>query len=146
MMLYVKLAAAIAVFIAGWMVNGWRLGNQIDAMKLAASEAKVDAQASARSKEQEFQTRLQEAQNAAKKREDAMRRDANNSRASAGRLRDDLQAIQRNLPVLAADACRRQANALTELFGSCVEQYRGVAEEADRDASDKQTLIEAWPK
>lgn len=43
-------------------------------------------------------------------------------------------------------ACITRASAFSDIFGSCSKQLTDLGKEADRIASDKQTLIEGWPK
>lgn len=67
-----------------------------------------------------------------------------NSRVSG--LRNDIANFRSRLPEASGDACIKAADTAAELFGACVEEYRAVADEADRIQSDKQTLIDAWLK
>lgn len=130
----------------GWTINDWRLNNRIKEMDNKVQQARAEALQKKSEVEALYTKKLQEAQNEAKKREAVIRRDADVSRAAAGRVRDELQAIKRNLPELATNACSERVIALADIFGACVERYRGMGEDAARLASDKETLIAAWPK
>ncbi len=141
---YVALAA-IGIVI-GWTAQGWRKDADIAAIQSAYTQATINSQEAAREKESEHNRQLQEAQHAAAARERAIRTDADRARNSSDRLRDQLATIKRNLPSLAADACRVKADALADVFGESVTEYRALAEEADRLANDRQLLIESWPK
>jgi hypothetical protein len=70
--LYTHAAAAIIAASlagwAGWSVQGWRLGEQIAALKTAQAEAVNTATREARATESRRFTNVQEAQNAAQKR------------------------------------------------------------------------------
>lgn len=147
---YIKpIIAAVALAAAaygGWLVNGWRHETIIATMERDTANALSAANERYRAKEQTWQFQLSEAQDAAKKRETKLLADATAARSAAGSLRDDLAAIRRDLPGLAADACREQADRLADVFGACVGEYRDMAEEADRINSGRQELMDAWPK
>jgi hypothetical protein len=103
-------------------------------------------QAQARRKESALSAQINEARNAAAKRETTLRADAAGARRSADGLRDTIANIKRGLPELPADAASDRADALADVFLSCVFEYRDMAEQVDRITSDRQTLTEAWPK
>jgi len=154
--LYLKAgAAALALalaFGAGWMTQSWRKDGEIQSLQLrhqrelTASEQQARlAEMLARSTEQQFQQKLQEANDAARKREITLRRDADGARVAAGGLRDEVAALRRRISI-APEASRADATAaLGDVLLACTERYRSVAEEADRHASDVRTLIDAWP-
>lgn len=106
---------------------------------LAASE-------SARAREKQLQTKVEDAKNAAVTREKTLLADAGRSRAAADRLRDELATTRVILPGLTRAAVERYADAASIVFNECVREYRDLAAQADRLANDKQTLIEAWPR
>lgn len=136
----------VIAFCIGWSLNGWRLGQQIAKIErdqVAAAEAATEA---ARLKERVWNKQLEDARNEATKREAAIRADAVAARQSADGLRGDLAELRRQLPELAVDACRQRADALADVLSQCTARYSGLAETADRLASDRQTLMEAWPK
>lgn len=111
-----------------------------------------------------YETKLAEAKEAAKKREDELRaqRDdavtkenqreqtlrtvaAGGSAASIG-LRDTLAAIRNGVPSATIDALRNSTTTLATVLTDCQGRYRELAEKADRHASDTKTLNDAWPK
>lgn len=89
---------------------------------------------------------VESAKNAAITREKKLLVDAGRSRAAADRLRDDLATARVILPGLTRAAVERYADAASVVFNECVREYRDVAAQADRLASDRQTLMEAWPR
>lgn len=112
----------------------------------------------------EYALKLAEAKEAAKLREDDLRgqRDAAvnkgnereqtirtlataNSNASIG-LRDTTTGIRNSLSSLTEDALRSVASAYGNVLTECQSRRGEVAEAAERLNSEKQTLIEAWPK
>ena len=140
------LTVSTAIFLAGWQVNGWRLGEQIAEARADLEHQRVEFQIRSRAKEQQWQIQLQEAHDAAAKREQKLSADAAIARHAADRLRGDLADHQRRLPELTEQAVRDYATALGDVFGECTEEYRALAEIADRIDSDRQTLEDAWPK
>jgi hypothetical protein len=121
-----------------------------DAVALVRAEyitAALAASESARSREKQLQTQVQEAKNAAITREKMLLADAGRSRLAADRLRDDLATIRASLPGLTRAAVERYADAASVVFDACVREYRDMAAQADRLISDRQTLMEAsWPR
>jgi septal ring factor EnvC (AmiA/AmiB activator) len=144
--LWIRAAILLAVFGAGWAVNGWRLGEKVASMQRDQAEATAAENETYRIKERANSKRLEDSRNEAAKRETTIRRDADGARNAADSLRDELAELRRNLPSLAADACRVRADTLAQLFDQCAGNYRGLAEKADRHASDVQTLMDGWPK
>lgn len=138
----------VAVLSAGsaWSINGWRLEKQIAQIERDQAIAAESASETARLKERALNKKVEDARNEATKRETKLRADAGRARSESDGLRGDLAELRRQLPELTADACRVRADTLAELFGSCSEEYRSVAEKAQRHASDVQTLMDGWPK
>lgn len=141
---YLILAAVL--FGAGWLINGWRLNAEIAEIKATNAGVAKEFEKAARVKEAALNLKLQEAQNAAKKRETILRNDADIAVRTSDRLRDELAELRRGLPDLSADAIRQRADTLAQLLNDCQRNYRGLAEKADRIESDRRTLMEAWPK
>ena len=84
------------------------------------------------------------AQNAATARSVAIRRDRDSAYAELDRLRDTL----RTMPGAGdtTTACADRTDPARELFADCAAQLTDMAGKADRVNSDRQTLIDAWPK
>ena len=149
-MIWTHTAAGIAgAVIAGalaWNVQGWRLGNEINGIKAQHAAESAKAQADVRAQELAFNQRLQDAQNAANKRETKLRADAATARRTADGLRGTLYDFRASLPNASTSAIIARADTAAELLGACVSEYRGVAEAADRHAGDALMLQQAWPK
>lgn len=139
------LGAAIAATSA-WSIQGWRLGGQISAIQAQHAAERAQAQADARAAEISFNTRLQEAQDAATKREIKLRSDAAAARRTADGLRDSIYSIRADLPSYSQPAAVAAADTATELLGQCADRYRDVAEQADRHAADALMLRDSWPR
>lgn len=138
--------AALIAFTGGWKVQGWRLGEQITQIKAAQLEAVNAATREARATESRRFTNVQEAQNAATKRAQIARADANRARSELDRLRNDISATRGGVPGESPGACTVRADATGELLAQCAGAYQGMAEVADRLNADRLMLREAWPK
>ena len=149
-MMYTHAAAGIAgAILAGvlaWQVQAWRYDARIEGLKSQHAEATAKAQSDARATEKALSDKLQEAQNNATKRETKLRADAAAARRTADGLRGTLYEFRASLPNAAPAIVIARADTAAELLGTCADEYRSVAEAADRIASDRQTLIDAWPK
>lgn len=130
----------------GAVINGWRLGQQIERMHAEQAQAELSAALDAGIRTAELTREVEDARNDAVKRETILRRDAAGARNELDGLRDELAAIRQSLPDLADDAVRQRADTLAKLFGECAREYQELAERADRHASDVQTMMNAWPK
>ena len=148
--LYVFAAVGIVAgalgFAGGWQVQGWRLGEQIAAIKTAQIEAVNTATREARAQESARFTNVQEAQNAAQKRAQVARADADRARGELDRLRDTIRATAGGVPGESTASCTQRADTGADLLGQCAAAYLDLAAIADRHANDARTLIEAWPK
>ena len=150
MQLYIVTAIALAATLIGatgaWQVQGWRLGEQIAALKSAQAEALNTATREARATESRRYQGVQDAQAAAQARAQAARRDADAARSELDRLRNDIAATRGGVPGESTAACAQRADAAADVLGQCAAAYSDLAAIADRHASDARTLIEAWPK
>ncbi|MDO9277118.1 MAG: hypothetical protein Q7U05_00965 [Polaromonas sp.] len=120
-----------------------------DAVELVRAEyitAALVASESARSREKQLQTQVQEAKNAAITREKTLLADADRSRLAADRLRDDLATARVILPGLTRAAVDLYADTATVVLNECINEYRSLAAQTDALANDRQTLIDAWPR
>ena len=112
--------------------------------------ALVEAQREARDREHELQHQKEVAQHEAAQRQIDNRRAADAARTADERLRIALDAIRtagaRHLPGDSRPAGTDATATLAELFGSCSERYRKLAEAADGHASDARTLSDGWPR
>lgn len=150
---YRLLAAVVAVLLTFLAVFalGWTYGE--DHVQESWNQAKADqtaawqkAELDARAKEQSMNQKLQEAQNAATERENKLRADYAAAHDAANGLRDTINALRGRLSATTADACVATAGSSLAVLGECADRYRAVAEAADGCFSDRQALIEAWPK
>lgn len=150
MSLYAYAAAGLValVLLTGTHWKAYSVGSNAGdaAVRNEWREAQEKFLVESQAKERQLNAQLNEARNAAVKREVTLRRDAAGARQSADGLRDELAHIRQRLPGLSADASRERADALADVLGSCQAEYRSLAETADRIANDRQTLVDAWPQ
>jgi len=137
---------AIALYATGRHHGAERVRGQWNDAVVKQSLITAETERAYRQREQSMLQQVQKAQYDAAQRETALRAAADAASASAGSLRNDLAAVRGRLSAATAEACRATASASLELLGTCADEYRGVAEAADRHASDTRTLIEAWPQ
>ena len=149
-MIYTHVAAAIIAASlagwAGWSVQGWRLGEQIAALKTAQAEAVNTATREARAQESKRYQGVQDAQAAAQARAQAARRDADAARTELDRLRGTISIALGGVPGESTASCTQRADTSADLLGQCAAAYLDLAAIADRHANDARTLTEAWPK
>ena len=139
------MAGAIA-FWGGWQTNGWRLNNQIAVIKTQQAEALATATREARATESRRLLTVQEAQNAAIKRAQTARADADSARTELDRLRQSVANTAGGVPGESTTACTQRAAATADLLTQCGGVYQELAATADRLNADRVMLLEAWPK
>jgi hypothetical protein len=93
-----------------------------------------------------MQKQLDEATKNAQAREQTIKTLATATTRASGGLHDTIAAISRSVPSATIDALRLSTTTLARVLNDCQNTYRGMAEIADRHASDTRTLTEAWPK
>lgn len=148
--LYVFAAVGIVAgalgFAGGWQTQGWRLGEQIAALKNQQAETVNTATREARATESRRFTNVQEAVNAAQTRAQTARRDADRARTELDRLRDATRATRGGVPGESASACTQRADTAADLLSQCAGAYLNLAGEADRLNADRLMLLESWPR
>jgi hypothetical protein len=132
--------------VLGATVQEWRWDAKYSGYQRDILKEKNEAVTKARAEERARANQVQEALNAAIKREQALRSNAAALRNANSGLLLDLTGLQRRLSEEPVEAVRIRAATLATVFGYCTTAYSELAERCDRHVSDKQTLIEAWPK
>ena len=92
------------------------------------------------------QDQLTKATNAAKLREESLQVAIDAAVRSSNGLRQQITSLRAGIPGLNREAVDRYADTASAVFLSCVKEYTELAATADRIDSDKQTLIQAWPR
>lgn len=143
------LAALAAIGALLWGIHALDMSRQQIGYARRVSEdnvALLKAKADALDQERALNRKLEDARNEATKRNQAITRNAAAAGLAVTGLRDELDAYRHRLPGDPASPGDQRAATLAELFGDCADRYRGLAEKADRHASDARTLSEGWPK
>ena len=144
-MIYTHLAAAVIAALAAWFFQDNRYTAELAELRLEHANAVIKATSTLRAEQHAITTKYQGALNAATERETKLRADADTARRTVDGLRGTLYEFRASLPGASTAALIARADTAAELFGACVEEYRSVAESADRHAADAVMLIEAWP-
>ena len=138
------LAALISsgiAFYGGWSVNQWRCESD----QKQAIEAAAVAQRELHAVEQKRSNGVIAAQNVARTRETALRRDADSARNALDSLRTQSDAALQSARS-SHDACIVTANAQAVVQSQCTTELQTLARDADGHASDAKTLMDAWPR
>jgi hypothetical protein len=143
--IYTHVATAILSaslsFYGGWTVNQWRH----DASQKQAIEAAAVAQRELHALEQKRSNGVIAAQNVARTRETALRRDADSARDALDGLRTQSEAALQSARS-SHDACLIAANAQAVVQSQCATELQTLARDADGHASDAVMLRDAWPR
>ena len=136
----------VLAFAAGWLVNGWRSDAVISGIKTEhAAQVAINA-SNALERYETMERTKDEAIKAAQERETQFKADAGRAAATADGLRGTLYEFRASLPNAAPATVIARADTAAELLGTCADEYRSVAESADRHAADAVMLFEAWPQ
>lgn len=146
MNIYAILIAAAVAFGAGWQVQNWRYGEQIENIKYEQSEAARKVFESAQRQHDLDIARKDQALNEA-----TLRAQKNQALARAldydvMRVRDELAATRTSMPTASCEAVRKHTDTLSAVLGSCIQEYSDVARSAQGHQSDTIMLEQAWPK
>lgn len=146
LMALVALAASLIGACAGWKVQSWRLGAKLESMQTEFTRTLAEAERKAQEQERRLNTQIQEARDAAAKREQNFRRDGDALRAELNWLRVESTDASRELPTLAPAAANGRAATAFQLFERCTVEYEKMARHAQGHANDTLMLQEAWPR
>ncbi len=108
--------------------------------------ANLAGEKAAAEKERLWQGQVNLATKGGNDREEAIKTMAGAASGAAVGLRNATAEINRALSGYSADALRSVASAYGDVFTECQDRRRELATESERLNSEKQTLIEAWPK
>lgn len=143
--------ALVGLVIIGlmWGVHAWSEKQREVGRKEVRDEYAEQlrmAKEAAEKVEKVLRERVDEAVTKGNEREQTIRTLASaNSNASLG-LRSATASISNSLSSLSADALRNVASAYGDIFTQCQSRYGEMATALERVNSEKQTLIESWPK
>lgn len=141
---FLAIIAAISFGVHKFLSYEQQIGYE-KAVAVYTAQALKDTEA-ARLREQALAKQLQDAQNDAIIREQKINALASALSSATGSLRNTTRDLLGSLPTATAEAARKTAAAFATVFSDCQGKYAGMAEVADRHASDVKTLNDAWPK
>jgi len=148
---WVLVAALVAMSVlCGYLTSGLLIA-KLDAANAQSEVASLrveisDANAKAATQAATLSQAVVKAQNEAKNREAILRSAAAAAATESDGLRDDLSAARQHIDQLSRDAIVERSDAVSAVLADCSRRYQGMAEKAERHASDVKTLIDAWPK
>jgi hypothetical protein len=143
--IYTHVATAILSaslsFYSGWTVNQWRH----DAHEKQAIEQAAAQQRELHALEQKRSSNVIAAQNVARTRETALRRDADSARNALDGLRTQSEAALQSART-SHDACLASTTRFSVALNQCSAEYQAMGAIADNWQSDTMTLRDAWPR
>lgn len=107
---------------------------------------KLRAEQAANEREAAYQSQIRKANHDAEQRQAVLSADIADLHRQLERVRNDRNAMRARVAKLSPEAVRRVADAGIQLLGECEAEYGRVAEAADKCLSDRQALIDGWPK
>jgi hypothetical protein len=131
-----------------WGVQGMRidlLRITHDATVARAQEAAKASELAAAQQELKWAKEKDDAENEARKRLAQAETERAALAAATGRLRRDAATLRARLAGASATAHLDAGATTGELLATCAEEYRSMADQAQRHANDVRTLIAAWP-
>lgn len=144
---WIALAALCAALVGFGYVRGMKhVKAEWNAEKVAQQEESRKEEKINRAKELSYQQKVIEAQNANQDRIKKLQTIIANTRSESDGLRNDLATINSRLSTASEDAIIKFTRTTTELLAECTERYSSMAWKADVIWSERQTLIDAWPK
>ena len=142
---YITAGLTACAFVAGFLVQGWRMDSVISDIHMKHSQELATATQQILDQSTELQRKkdaaLQQAQAKAKQ-----------NAAAAAAAQSELDWVrdynQRNSAAISSSTCtsvRDYAATATTVFGECSVALEEMARKADGHALDAKTLIESWP-
>lgn len=107
---------------------------------------KLKAEQAANDRDAAYQSQIRKANYESEQRQAELAADIADLNRQLERVRNDRNAMHARVAQLSAEAARRVADAGIQLLGECEAEYGRVAEAADKCLSDRQALIDGWPK
>ena len=142
---YITAGLTAVAFVAGFLIQGWRMDSVISDIHAQHSKALATATQEVLDQSTELQRKkdaaLQQAQTKAKQNATA----ASAAKSELDRLRD---YNTRNSTTIGSATCpsvRDYSTTLTTVFSECTVALEDMARKADGHALDAKTLIESWP-
>jgi hypothetical protein len=144
-MTYITAAIAVAAFVGGFAVQGWRMDAKLAEMESANAAAVVAATTQVVEESKRLQGQKDDALKAAQQqiRKNALATDA--ARIELHRVRVEANRATAAIVTATCPAVRDYATTSTSVFGECTVALEEMARLADGHAVDAKALRDAWP-
>jgi hypothetical protein len=144
-MTYITAAIAVAAFVGGFAVQGWRMDSKLAEIETANAAAVVVATAQVAEEAKRLQGQKDDALKVAQQqiRKNALAADA--ARIELHRVRVEANRATTAIATATCPAVRDYATTSTSVFGECTVALEEMARLADGHAVDAKALRDAWP-
>jgi hypothetical protein len=144
-MTYITAAIAVAAFVGGFAVQGWRMDSKLAEIETANAAAVVVATAQVAEEAKRLQGQKDDALKVAQQqiRKNALATDA--ARIELHRVRVEANRATAAIATATCPAVRDYATTSTSVFGECTVALEEMARLADGHAVDAKALRDAWP-
>lgn len=142
---WLSIILAIATFIGGFTVQGWRMEAKIAEIETTNAAAVVEATKAVAEEATRLQGKKDNALKAAQEqvRKNAVAADA--ARIELHRVRVEADRATTAIPTATCTSVRNYATTATAVFGECTVALENMARKADGHAVDSKALRDAWP-
>lgn len=148
--------ASIAIFVMGWMVNGWRLNADMESERTKFAQAQRDAKDKALQASEKFRKQERDWQDKVKGQQDALvslysatDRAMRSLIADRDRLRNDINRFAAGPTDTAEDSlasCRADAATIGDVLADALQREEDLTAAAETHAASTRSLLNAWPK
>jgi predicted negative regulator of RcsB-dependent stress response len=144
-MTYITAAIAVAAFVGGFAVQGWRMDSKLAEMEATNAAAVVAATIQVAEESKRLQGQKDDAIKAAQQqiRKNILAADA--ARIELHRVRVEANRATAAIATATCPAVRDYATTSTSVFGECTVALEEMARLADGHAVDAKALRDAWP-
>ena len=145
MNIIITVVIAIAAFLGGFAVQGWKMGATIAEMEATNAAAVAAATVQVAEESKRLQGQKDDAVKAAQQqiRKNTLAADA--ARIELHRVRVEANRATATIPTATCPAVRDYATTSTSVFGECTVALEEMARLADGHAVDAKALKDAWP-
>lgn len=143
-MSYITVAIAVAAFVGGFAVQGWRMDAKIAEIETTNAVAVVEATKAVAAEAARLQGKKD---NALKVAQEQMRKNAiaaDAARVELHRVRVEADRATSSIPTATCTSVRDYAATATSVFGECAVALEDMARKAGGHAVDSKALRDAW--
>ena len=139
-------AALVLAFGAGWVAQGWRMGEEYAALEMRYATRLAQAQENALKEYARLEKVKDDAIRAAEIEAEKNAIAAAAAARAADRLRGDLANVRASIAAAPRPAVDQYAATASELLADCGRELADVAAKADGHAADIRLMLAAWPR